>query len=137
MRRAGRKKKPITSTPMKVIVYLSSDEEHDCIRAERKENKQLNRINQFADANNLIPMKIIRRGIFGRRIRDELFMKAIYFMEHGKADAIVAVNMNAISDGIADAFLKVGIVKERGFRIITIDEKELDMKLYTPPMKEV
>ena len=44
MRRAGRKKKPLTIQPIKCVVMLSSDEEHDCIAAEKKENKQLNRI---------------------------------------------------------------------------------------------
>ena len=41
MRRAGRKKKPLTIQPIKCVVMLSSDEENDCIAAEKKENKQL------------------------------------------------------------------------------------------------
>ena len=45
MRRAGRKKKPLVVQPIKCVVMLSSDEEHDCIVAEKKENKQLNRNN--------------------------------------------------------------------------------------------
>mgnify|MGYP003273639754 CR=1 FL=1 len=76
MRRAGRKKKPLTIQPIKCVVMLSSDEENDCIAAEKKENKQLKRIMEFADNNNLIPMKVFRRGIFGRRLRDEVFYKA-------------------------------------------------------------
>ena len=56
MRRAGRKKKPLTIQPIKCVVMLSSDEENDCIAAEKKENKQLKRIMEFADNNNLIPM---------------------------------------------------------------------------------
>ena len=80
MRRAGRKKKPLTIQPIKCVVMLSSDEENDCIAAEKKENKQLKRIMEFADNNNLIPMKVFRRGIFGRRLRDEVFYKAIRYM---------------------------------------------------------
>ena len=38
MRRAGRKKKPLTIQPIKCVVMLSSDEEHDCIAAEKKED---------------------------------------------------------------------------------------------------
>ena len=38
MRRAGRKKKPLTIQPIKCVVMLSSDEENDCIAAEKKEN---------------------------------------------------------------------------------------------------
>ena len=80
MRRAGRKKKPLTIQPIKCVVMLSSDEENDCIAAEKKENKQLKRIMEFADNNNLIPMKVFRRGIFGRRLRDEVFYKAIRYI---------------------------------------------------------
>ena len=39
MRRAGRKKKPLTIQPIKCVVMLSSDEEHDCIAAEKKKRK--------------------------------------------------------------------------------------------------
>lgn len=59
MRRAGRKKKPLTIQPIKCVVMLSSDEENDCIAAEKKENKQLKRIMEFADNNNLIPRQIV------------------------------------------------------------------------------
>lgn len=114
---------------------LSSDEEHDCIVAEKKENKQLNRIMEFADNNNLIPMKIFRRGIFGRRLSDEVFYKAVRYMRAGKADALVVTNLDAISDGVADSYLKVGIVREAGFRLFSVDEKEPKLYLYEPPKR--
>lgn len=135
MRRKNRNYKPISSKPTRCIVFLSSDEEQDEYLAEKKENKQLNRINEFVEKNNLIPMKIVRRGIMGVRIRNEFFYRAISYMQAGKAEAIVAVNMDAISSGIADAYYKVGLVKEAGFRIITVDEKEQYLYLYEPPKK--
>lgn len=124
MRRAGRKKKPLTIQPIKCVVMLSSDEEHDCIAAEKKENKQLKRIMEFADNNNLIPMKVFRRGIFGRRLSDEVFYRTIRYMRAGKADALIVANLDAISDGIADSYLKIGVVREAGFRLFSVDEKE-------------
>jgi DNA invertase Pin-like site-specific DNA recombinase len=136
MRRGSRKTKPISKEPLRCIVFLSSDEEHDEYAAERKENKQLNRINEFAKRNNLVPMKIVRRGIMGTRIRNEFFYRAIAYMKAGKADAIVAVNLDAISSGVADAYYKIGLVKEKGFRLITVDEKEQYLYLYEPPKRE-
>jgi DNA invertase Pin-like site-specific DNA recombinase len=136
MRRGSRKTKPISKEPLRCIVFLSSDEEHDEYAAERKENKQLNRINEFAKRNNLVPMKIVRRGIMGTRIRNEFFYRAIAYMKAGKADAIVAVNLDAISSGVADAYYKIGLVKENGFRLITVDEKEQYLYLYEPPKRE-
>lgn len=133
MRRKGRKRKPLTLKPIKCVVMLSSDEEQDCIVAEKKENKQLRRIMEFADYNNLIVMKIFRRGIFRRRLRDEIFFKAVRYMESGKAEALIVANLDAISDGIADSYFKIGIVREAGFRLFSVDEKEPELELYVPP----
>ena len=136
MRRAGRKKKPLTIQPIKCVVMLSSDEENDCIAAEKKENKQLKRIMEFADNNNLIPMKVFRRGIFGRRrLSDEVFYRAIRYMRAGKADALIVTNLDAISDGIADSYLKIGAVREAGYRLFSVDEKEPKVDLYIPPKR--
>ena len=99
------------------------------------EDKQLKRIMEFADNNNLIPMKIFRRGIFGRRLRDEVFYKAIRYMRAGKADALIVTNLDAISDGIADSYLKIGAVREAGFRLFSVDEKEPKVDLYIPPKR--
>ena len=84
----------------------------------------MKRIMEFADNNNLIPMKVFRRGIFGRRLRDEVFYKAIRYMRAGKADALIVTNLDAISDGIADSYLKIGAVREAGYRLFSVDEKE-------------
>jgi hypothetical protein len=137
MSRKGRNKKTLLSEPLKCVVLLSSDEEIDCLLAERKENKQLNRVNEFVDRNNLIPMKIYRTGIFGRRVSNEIFQTAVRYMQAGKAEALVAVNLDAISYGIADAYYKVGVVREAGFRLFTVDEKEPMLDIYTPPKKKM
>ena len=90
---------------------------------------------EFADNNNLIPMKVFRRGIFGRRLRDEVFYKAIRYMRAGKADALIVTNLDAISDGIADSYLKIGAVREAGYRLFSVDEKEPKVDLYIPPKR--
>ncbi len=53
----------------------------------------------------------------------------------GRVEALLVANMYAISNGVADVYLRVGMVKERGFRVITVDEGELGMKLYQPSQK--
>ena len=58
-------------------------------------------------------------------------------MKQGKAEAVVCVNIDTISYGIADAYYRVGLIKEAGFRIFTVDENELMMHLYMQPKKEV
>lgn len=136
MRRKGRGKKPLVLTPMKCIVILSSNEEHDEDKAAEIENRQLKRINEFTKDNNLIPMKIIRRGIMGRMIYNQYFNGAIQNMKQGKADAIVCVNLDSISYGEADSYYRVGLVREAGYRLFTVDEKEPMLYLYKPPKKK-
>ena len=135
MRRPGRKKSVLVDAPTKCVVILSSKEEHDSVLAEKKEDKQLNRIMEFTDHNNLEPMKIFRRGIMGRRESDAIFFKAVNYMLSGKAAALVTVNVDAISYGIADAYYKVGIVNQAGFDFYTVDEKKVKLDLYQPPRK--
>ena len=123
-RRMRRKdKRRIVKEEIPCIVYLSSKEESSFEMAEQKENRQLRYINEYADAHGLIPMKIVRRGCFGPAIRNKLFQDCIHLMCQGKA------NMDAITSGLADAYRKVGMVQEQGFRIISVDEGELRLNM--------
>lgn len=112
------------------VVILSVDEPDNELLIEKKENKQLNYINDYAKSHNLLIMKIIRKGCFGKDGKKRSFHRAISFMEQGKAEALLIANMDSISFGIADAYYRIGIIKEKGLRIFTVDEGELDMKLY-------
>lgn len=97
---------------------------------EKKENKQLRYIEEYAKANNLIPMKILRKGMLGASGKRALLGNAIKLLEKGVAEAILVANMEAISYGIADAYMRVGIVKEHGYRVVSVDEGELGLNLY-------
>lgn len=133
--RRNRRKKLRELEPIRCIIFLSSDERDSFDIAERKEDKQLKYINEYAKAHNLEPMKIVRRGCFEGQVKNALFNRIIGYMEQGKAEALLVANMYSISTGIADAYFRVGIVKEHGFRVFTVDEGELGMKLYQPPQK--
>lgn len=129
-RRMRRKdKRRIVKEEIPCIVYLSSKEESSFEMAEQKENRQLRYINEYADAHGLIPMKIVRRGCFEPAIRNKLFQDCIHLMCQGKARVLLVANMDAISSGLADAYRKVGMVQEQGFRIISVDEGELRLNM--------
>ena len=59
----------------------------------------------------------------------------IRYMRAGKADALIVTNLDAISDGIADSYLKIGAVREAGYRLFSVDEKEPKVDLYIPPKR--
>lgn len=136
MRRKKRGKKPLLDNQTKCIVILSSGEINSIDKAIEAENRQLNRINEFAKNNNLLPMKIIRRGIMGRGIFNRYFMGVVDYIKIGKVQAVVAVNLDAISYGLADAYYKVGLVREAGGRLFTMDEKEPVLYIYNPPKRK-
>lgn len=136
MRRNNRKRKPLLNEETKCVIVLSSDEENDEDKAEYVENKQLRRINEFAKINNLIPVAIVRRGIMGRMIYNQKYKGAIEYMKQGKASAIVCTNLESISYGEADSYYRVGLVREAGFRLFTVDEKEPFINLYRAPKKK-
>lgn len=122
---------------IKCIIILSSNEHDDWDKARRKEDKQLKYIMKYAKSHHLEPMEIVRRGCFGYYEMNRLYSKTIAKLCSGKSEAILVANALSISNGIADAYLKVGKVVEAGFRFFTVDEGELGFKLYSPETGEV
>jgi hypothetical protein len=126
-RKAKRKKKILEEIPC--IIFLSSTEKDSFDLAERKENKQLKYISEYADAHGLVPVRIVRRGCMGRKVSNDMFLNCIRLMENGRANAILVANMDLISTTESDAYYKVGLVREKGFRMFSVDEGELKLEL--------
>lgn len=112
---------------IRCIVFLSSDEKDSFELAEQKENKQWRYIKEYADAHGLIPMKIVRRGCMAPMVANQMFLNCLEMMKQGRAEAILVSNMNYIAHGERDIYNKVGIIRENGFRIFTVDDGELKM----------
>ena len=123
------KKKHKAAEEIPCIIFLSSNENSSFDLAEIKENRQLKYINEYADAHGLIPVRIVRRGCMGARVRNDMFFRCIRTMHSGRARAILVTSMDLISSGEADSYYKVGLVRENGFRIFSVDEGELELNL--------
>ena len=124
-RRAIRKakKKKVIHEEIPCIIFLSSDEHDSFDRAEEKENRQLRYINEYADAHGLLPVRIVRRGCMGQRICNDMFKRCIWYMKKGRPKAILVANMALISSSEADAYFKIGMVRECGFQIFSVDDQ--------------
>lgn len=114
---------------IRCIVFLSSDENDSFDLAEKKEDKQYRYIEEYADAHGLIPMKIVRRSCMGAMVTNQIFMRCISLMKAGKAEALLVANMKYITNSERDIYNKVGIVRENGFRVFTVDDGELKLEL--------
>ena len=135
--RKNRKKKKVSKYPVRCLILLSVETNDNLVIVEQKEKRQFKYIVEYAKANNLIPMKIIRKGFMGERGKKILLDNAMKLLEKGIADAILVANMESISYGIADAYMRVGIIVEHGYRVFSVDEGELRMNLYHQIESEV
>ena len=107
---------------IKVIAYLSVVNATEK-NVEWKEDKQLRYIREYAKAHCIRIVKILRRNILGKNVRDAQFRKMIGAIECGMVDGII------VSDTVVDAYKKVGDVVQAGGHMITVDEGELNLPL--------
>lgn len=115
-RREKKKQRMARQENIPCIVFLATDEESFEL-AEKKEDRQLRYINQYADAHGLIPMKIVRKSCFAPYVVNQMYSRCIDWMQQGKAEAILVANMEYLALDEEDAYRKVGQVRKAGFRI--------------------
>lgn len=133
-RKEKKNKQPMET--IRCIVFLSSDENDSFEQAEKKEDKQWRYVSEYADAHGLISMKIVRRGCMAPMVANQMFLNCLEMMRQGLDEALLVANMNYIAYGERDIYEKVGIIRENGFRIFTVDDGELKMCIH-PVKKKV
>ena len=79
--RRNRKKKKVSKYPVRCIVLLAVEPQEGIDYVEKKENRQLRYIEEYAKANNLIPMKILRKGMLGTSGKRALLGNAVKLLE--------------------------------------------------------
>ena len=119
----GKKK----NNPMNAIVYLSVNGTEKTI--DRKEEKQLKYIKEYAKAHNIKIVKVMHRNIMGAYVMNTHFQKMVEFIRNKKADGILICKMSDISENIEDAYQKIGKVIQAGGHMITVDEGDLKVPL--------
>ena len=132
-RRAKRKEKQIIKKTqfeeIPCIVVLASHEDEKEYLAKRIEDRQLKVITEYADAHNLLPIKIVRAGCISPVRKRAIILKCIEMMQSGRPDAILLINMEFISDNVFDCYYKIGLVKHAGYRIFTVENGEVMLGL--------
>lgn len=134
-RREKKKQRKAKQDIIPCIVFLATDEE-TFEQAEKKEDRQLRYINQYADAHGLVPMKIMRKGCFAPYVVNQMYSRCVDLMQQGKAEAILVANMDYLALDEEDAYRKVGQVRKAGFRVFSVDDGELKMKIHFRTEKE-
>lgn len=98
---------------------------------EEVERKQLNYIRDYARTHHIRIKSVIHRAGLGAYEANRQFEYMVKRIEDGEAEGIIAVNMMAIANDIADAYYKIGRVNAAGGCMVTVDEGKLRLNLKT------
>lgn len=112
---------------IRCIVYLATVADEDTV--DRKEQKQLRYIREYAKAHQLQIVKVFHRSVLGQMDTNRHYQNIVRRIQSGEAEAILLANMGMISQSLPDAYGKVGQMLEAGGRVITVDEGELKLNL--------
>lgn len=119
----SRKKKE--QLKIKCIAYLST--EGDLYGIEKRENRQLRYLNDYAKAHDIDICRVLRRNGMGQIIVNKHWEYMTAMIKKGIVDGVLIVNTEAVSASIPDAFYKVGQIHEAGGIVVTVDEGKLGM----------
>lgn len=112
---------------IRCIVYLATVADEDTV--DRKEQKQLRYIREYAKAHQLQIVKVFHQSILGQMDTNRHYQNIVKRIQSEEAEAILLANMGMISQSLPDAYGKVGQMLEAGGRVITVDEGELKLNL--------
>ena len=108
------------------IAYLGATGEMHQIQ--RKEDKQERYIREYAAAHNIEIVRVLRKDVLGMSMVSEHFGMMAYFIEKGRADGVIVSNMEEVSTSLSDAYEKIGVIREAGGEIISVDQRNLAME---------
>ena len=55
------------------------------------------------------------------------FVAMSHVIQKGQADGVIVSNMEEVSTGLSDAYAKIGLIREAGGDMISVDQKDLFM----------
>lgn len=116
------KKKKIDS-PTLCIAYLATKA---CQRnVERKEEKQLRYLRDYAKGHNIKITHEMHKDIMGQNVVNAQWKRMVDMIKVGTIEGILVANMQLVSASIPDAFYKIGQVYEAGGIVYSVDEGSL------------
>ncbi len=121
------KKKKVIEDKITCVAYLSTT--GDILSAEKREEKQLKYIMEYAKAHNIEIIRVMHRDVLGQAEMNKHFDLMVDMIKCGKVQGIILSNMMAVSTNIPDAYLKVGKVRDAGGCVVTVDEGNLLMRI--------
>lgn len=111
--------------PRFMITILASNANKYNLRD--REQRQLQCIKEYAASRNIKITKVLRKGEMGDNMITSFFLYIVEEICKKHIDGVLLVNMASISTSLQDAYKKVGMIKEAGGTIVTVEEGELGM----------
>ncbi len=115
------------SKQIECIAYLSTTGSLDSL--ESKERRQERYIREYAKANNIKIVGVVRRNGLSQRDVNRQFESILALIRKNQVKGLIIANMDAISIDTVDAYTKVGKIHSANGVIVTVDEGILRMNL--------
>ena len=109
------------------IAYLSVDA--DLRKVTRLEDKQLRYIREYAKANQIKIVDIVRRNGFGKRDMNRQLGQIISLIKKKRVQGIILSNVNTVCDDIEEIYRIVGKFKAAGGAFVTVDQGRMEMDI--------
>ena len=87
-------------------------------------------IREYAKAHNVQIVGTVRKNGFAQSYVDQKYEEILGQVAKKNIDGVIVLNMASISSNLVDAYTKVGMMKSVLGEIITVDEGNLELKLY-------
>lgn len=107
------------------IAYLCATGEINQIA--RREKNQERYIREYAAAHNIEIVKVLHKDVLSMVMVWKHFVAMSHVIQKGQADGVIVSNMEEVSTGLSDAYAKIGLIREAGGDIISVDQKDLFM----------
>lgn len=109
------------------IAYLSVDA--DLRKVTRLEDKQLRYIREYAKANQIKIVDIVRRNGFGKRDMNRQLGQIVSLIRKKRVQGIILSNVDTVCDDIEEIYGMVGKFKAAGGAFVTVDQGRMGMDI--------
>lgn len=109
------------------IAYLSVDA--DLRKVTRLEDKQLRYIREYAKANQVKIVDIVRRNGFGKRDMNRQLERIISLIKKKRVQGVILSNVNTVCNDVEEIYALVGRFKAVGGIFVTVDQGRMGMNI--------
>lgn len=99
-------------------------------RIAKVEREQEKYIHKYAKAHGIKIVGVVRGSGLGQYEINKKINQIVTFIQNGRVQGMITINMRMIACDLVDAYCKVGKIRSAGGEIITVDEGRLRLDIW-------